>query len=661
MSSDTKVRLACLGVVLAGVAGSTALTPMIAASEGRHSLAYTDRAEQDDPPQVALGIAMGAFRGLFVNYLWIRANTLKEQGKHFEAIELARAITTLQPRFPRVWVFHAWNLSYNISVTTQTPEERWQWVNAGIRIIRDEGLAANPNDQLLHKELGWIFLHKIGGYTDDSNQYYKRELAAEWEQNLGAPPRPDPADRSRERRIEQFAQWLQPIVDAPTSLRELERTIPRAGDIARALEARLAEPVGRETLRREALCLALERSGRLEQSVPAFGPKNAAFYAIRSDPANRDAWPAFIAHVRKRVLVDEYNMEPVRMLRLTRRFGPIDWRAPAAHGLYWAARGVDVGHMEVDTDNSESFDFVNTYRIMAQSIQDLWRYGDIYFNYLDVAQGRPAYMMNMPNPDMLEAYGEILTETFQNAGIFESWQNPYNMYAAGYENFMVDAVMFFYRRGDTANAERWYERLRTWEGLNINNRQWRADELSLPLDDFVAKNLFDRSDSPNVAVQEFTGAMQGAIFAGLLQNDDQTFWGMWRYAQRAHAFYIEKQYRQVLAGGDNARTEFLDRDFAFLAGNTFARLITTLPPDEAEILYFNAGRIAGPSLQRYAYDALRELYLPVIEEANRQNPGSARPFEEVFIEPDGMAAFRVDYNAKLEARRAANVEGLEQK
>lgn len=114
---------------------------------------------------------MGAFRGIFVNWLWFRANEMKEKGQYYEAMELARAITTLQPRFPQVWVFHVWNMAYNISVATNTPEERWQWVNAGVRLLRKDGIRANPNDMLLHKELAWIFLHKIVGITDDANQY----------------------------------------------------------------------------------------------------------------------------------------------------------------------------------------------------------------------------------------------------------------------------------------------------------------------------------------------------------------------------------------------------------------------------------------------------------------------------------------------------------
>ena len=136
MSRDRLTQLIALVIMATLLFASGGIGLMLTASAGRHKLVYTDVAEKGQPPQVALGIAMGAFRGVFVNFLWIRANHLKEEGKYHEAIELARAITKLQPRFPRVWVFHAWNMAYNISVTTQTPEERWNWVSAGINILR---------------------------------------------------------------------------------------------------------------------------------------------------------------------------------------------------------------------------------------------------------------------------------------------------------------------------------------------------------------------------------------------------------------------------------------------------------------------------------------------------------------------------------------------
>ncbi|NDC39066.1 MAG: hypothetical protein EBZ48_13635, partial [Proteobacteria bacterium] len=90
-----------------------------------------------------------------------------------------------------------------------------------MRLLRDQGIRANPNDLLLHKELAWIFLHKIQGITDDANVFYKWKMAEEWTNVLGVPPTPDPKARDRESVSKQFAAWLQPIADAPETLEEL--------------------------------------------------------------------------------------------------------------------------------------------------------------------------------------------------------------------------------------------------------------------------------------------------------------------------------------------------------------------------------------------------------------------------------------------------------
>ena len=146
---------------------------------------------QNAPPSLAFAtVAMGAFRGLVVDVLWMRADRLKEQGQFFDAKQLAEWITTLQPRFAQVWEFHAWNMAYNISVclpATQ-PEERWQWVKNGYELLRDQGIPLNPKSILLYRELARIFQHKIGGVTDDAHRYYKLQLALAMEPLLKSTP-----------------------------------------------------------------------------------------------------------------------------------------------------------------------------------------------------------------------------------------------------------------------------------------------------------------------------------------------------------------------------------------------------------------------------------------------------------------------------------------
>ncbi len=659
MRTNTKICIIATLVLLLSLSSAGVFSVALAASVGRHGLSYTDRAEDGDPPQVALGIAMGAFRGIFVNYLWIRATQAKEDGRYFEAIELADAITQLQPRFPRVWVFHAWNMAYNISVTTQTPEERWHWVNAGIQLMRDQGLRANPNDMLMHKELGWIFLHKIGGYTDDSNQYYKRQLAREWQEVLGQPPEFDYSTQSREKRKQLFVDWLRPIVDAPETLAGLRERNPAAARIADQYAARLGIPPGKDLLSRAALLDALERHGQLEAAISEFsqvasmGPNWRAFREIWEDPANAAGWDDLLAHVRRRVLIDDYNMDPLVMLRLTENFGAIDWRLPGAHGFYWAYSGARKGQMEVDERNSAAFDFVNTYRVAVQSLQDLWRFGTLYFNYLDVVRGGAGYYQAVPNPDFLESYGNILeAEAIDAAGIFESERRVYRPYAAGYENLMEDAVTFYYRRGNLDAAERWYERLRTWEGANAHAPADRIERLSLPVDEFVQANVQDRQDSPTVVVQEVFASLQSAYIQGLLFGDEQVFRGMFDFAIAQHRYYHSAQFREIVAGGNTTRTEYLDRDFRFVAGMMFAQIAIQLPPEEAELIYFNA----PDDLKRYAYVALTERYQRILEQT-----GETRPIDEIFPPPPGMDEFRQQLLEKLRERGDQGIEGIQEK
>src|SRR4030042_365022 len=104
---------------------------------------------ENAPPSLAFAtVALGAFRGFIVDVLWIRADQLKEDGKFFDAKQLAEWITLLQPRFGAVWDFHAWNMAYNISVTipASRPQERWHWVQNGYELLRDKGIEKNPHN-----------------------------------------------------------------------------------------------------------------------------------------------------------------------------------------------------------------------------------------------------------------------------------------------------------------------------------------------------------------------------------------------------------------------------------------------------------------------------------------------------------------------------------
>ena len=152
-----------------------------ALNQDRDTLGLTRTAALNNaPPMLAFTtVALGGFRGLISNLLWIRANDLQQDDKFFEAAQLADWITKLEPTYASVWVFLGWNMAYNISVKFKDFPDRWRWVEHGIELLRDEGLRYNPNSVDIHRELAWLFQHKVGANLDDANMYYKREWAGE--------------------------------------------------------------------------------------------------------------------------------------------------------------------------------------------------------------------------------------------------------------------------------------------------------------------------------------------------------------------------------------------------------------------------------------------------------------------------------------------------
>ena len=318
------IQLACVVLAIVSVTFAEMLLPKILRISDENSLRYTDVSIDGAPPIVALGTAIGALRGIIVDYLWIKTNLQKEKGLFYEAMEDASLITKLQPRFGEVWSFQGHNMAYNISVMTDTPGERWEWVRAGIDLVRDEGLRYNPNDLVLHKELAFWLSHKVDGVSDDAHLYYKREFAREWQFLLGVPPAT----------IQDRVAWIAAIKDAPDSLEELELKKPEVKVMVDQLKANLSsfERKFRFQLDKDFLMnlgrwqsVQFSRYAKILQLDATFrknDPVYLAFDTVFANPESKAALESFLPFLRKKVLRESFNMDPALMWEYTRDFGP---------------------------------------------------------------------------------------------------------------------------------------------------------------------------------------------------------------------------------------------------------------------------------------------------------------------------------------------------
>ena len=190
--------LVCL---VAALASAIPLEGVLRGARHRR-LAPTASAAAEQPLWVQyVMIGLGGFRGIVSEALWLRAGRLQEQGRYFEQVQLADWITALDLRATDAWTFNSWNLAYNISAMMPRHADRLIWVQAGIALLRDRAIPANPTDARLYRELGWLFQNKIGDVLDPAHLDYKLALATGMAPSLGPDGAAPPAGSAGEARL----------------------------------------------------------------------------------------------------------------------------------------------------------------------------------------------------------------------------------------------------------------------------------------------------------------------------------------------------------------------------------------------------------------------------------------------------------------------------
>ena len=117
---------------------------------------------------------IGGFRAFTINHHWTQLTRVEFEHQYYDIEEHARRITRLAPNFPDVWIFTAWALAYNVSVDWRAREQRWEWIRAGIDILK-EGIQKHDSSAELEFELGWLYFHKVSDENGDADYYWMME------------------------------------------------------------------------------------------------------------------------------------------------------------------------------------------------------------------------------------------------------------------------------------------------------------------------------------------------------------------------------------------------------------------------------------------------------------------------------------------------------
>jgi hypothetical protein len=527
---DVIVYFVCvvLGVALLIIAGSR--LDYINSQRKEMKLIINEPLENAPPSLAFATVAMGAFRGLVVDALWIRADNLKEQGQFFDAKQLAEWITVLQPRFASVWEFQAWNMAYNISVAIPAtqPDQRWRWVKNGYELLRDKGIPLNPKSIELYRELARIFQHKIGGVTDDDHRYYKVQLALTMEPLLG------PADNEYfEALAKAPIKWQQIIEDKDvaglvTALRAAEDVFADADD-GKFVDNYLA----------------------LRQNPERFKP---SAIEIIDNFRGTPALEKFDIFAKAYYLRNTLKLDPVLMQQLNKTYGPIefsdpnkhvplDWRHPDSHALYWGVKGLK--EVAKDENREISITETNTDRIVVHSLQNLFRYGKIFLYDVPVespedssvsAEGGEKRMEKRiylrPDLRMFKPYNDAML------AVLDKYKRPdneasYKSLQDGHRNMLKNAVFLFYQTGHVSEAQKIYDQLR---------KRYPLEEFKVPLSVFAINRFREElRDSLGIfdAREQIIALLRESYFRYAMRDDDAAF-GSEKLAQEVWQRYQEE-------------------------------------------------------------------------------------------------------------------------
>lgn len=276
-----------------------------------HLLFSRDTDEAAPPEYILASSLLGGFRGIFITGLWMHAQELKETGRYYEMVDVYKIILTLQPHHASAWRYQAWDLTYNVSNEfTDDLEHRVYWVFRGIDLLRKEAVQKVPRTPELYWELAWYFHHKLGTDLDPAVDAYRAHLAEQVLREVRSIP---PNSWELYDKIATL-QAESPTKTALLRQHSYERAYQRLLDIDPDLD-----------LPRGALDLMRQPPESLQKELA--NEDTSEFI--------RNCWLWQIGQD----LEQKLGMRAREMHSLCARFGPIDWRNPESHTLYWATLG----------------------------------------------------------------------------------------------------------------------------------------------------------------------------------------------------------------------------------------------------------------------------------------------------------------------------------
>jgi len=265
------------------------------------------------------------------------------------------------------------------------------------------------------------------------------------------------------------------------------------------------------------------------------------------------------AAARARRLREEFKMDPAIMKEVDQQYGPLEWRLPESHAIYWAVVG--------KRNARKKEELIQLRRVIYQSMDLAFKRGRLIEN-----KGGEGFRFG-ENIDLVEktnaAYEEAMAED----------QEMRDHIARAHKNFLLNAVNYLYVHSRPRDAERWFK---------IVKEKYPKDyPENMTLDEYVLSRFGEDlgETDMNRTISNIYGALEQS-YLNLIDGETDTYNGY-----QALARTIWARYQSKIVGGPSEKRVGL-RPLSEMRDDVLRRLLdpqTGLRPEAAAILRSQLG------------------------------------------------------------------------
>jgi hypothetical protein len=257
------------------------------------------------------------------------------------------------------------------------------------------------------------------------------------------------------------------------------------------------------------------------EMTPFFGPHGTNFSEL-INPQTAEA------RTNVQMLREKYKIDPAFAQKVDGQYGPLDWRLPEAHAIYWAAQGLDVA--KKNPDKIKQDDLITLRRNIYQSMLQAFHHGRIIEDPFN-----KTYALE-PNLELTskvnDAYETLMREDAQNR----------DHIATAHRNFLKDAVYFLYENNRMPEAVRWYKALgEKYPNKTILDNDTNSYPRNLTLDEYSVGRV--QEEVGDTSQERTTGVIEGLLarsYYDLAIGQDDRAVAFKLLARKVYDHYVSK-------------------------------------------------------------------------------------------------------------------------